>query len=143
MSAPLLLLLAVLQAAPAAPPSEGRSTGPADPSEAERQREAAERDQVNWERAIALPDLRAVGPMPELRRLRVVNRAGRAVTIDRIDYPGGDRTEIFARTLRPGARATLTLTAPEGSCRVTLQATPPLTHRSANLCRNAAITLRR
>jgi hypothetical protein len=95
------LLLAVLQAGAAPPPSEGQAAVRADPLEEEHQREEARRGLEDRGLKIALPNLESVEPIPELRKLRVVNRTGRAVTIDAADYPGGDVTEVLAERFGP------------------------------------------
>jgi hypothetical protein len=143
-----LLLLAATQAAAAPPPREGQAASQADPSEAERRREAAEGDLVhwdlvNWGHTLPGPDLRSKEPIGEIHRLRIVNRTARSVTIEAAEYPGRDLTEILARTLRPGGRATLSLTAPVGACRVRLVTRPRMALRPFDLCRRGSLTLRR
>jgi hypothetical protein len=141
------LLLAASQAA-AAPPRDGQAASQADASEAERRREAAQGDPVhwdlvNWGHTVPGPDLSSKEPIPELHRLRIVNRTGRRVTIGFAEYPGRDLTEVLARTLRPGGRVTLTLTAPAGACWVRLLARPRLALPPFDLCRRGSLTLRR
>jgi hypothetical protein len=143
VTAAFFLLLAATQAAPPPPPGVGQAASQAGPSEAERQYEAVERDQVNWGRPIPGPNLLSAEPIGEMHRLRIVNRTARPVTIEAADYPGGDMTEILARTLRPGGRVTLSLTAPVGACRVRLLTRPRLALRPFDLCRRGSLTLRR
>jgi hypothetical protein len=139
----LFLLLAAIQAttSPPPPPSEGQAASRADPSAAEREEEAEEA-QVNWGHSIALPNLASKYPIGKVHRLPIVNRTGGRVTIEGADYPGHDVTEGLARTLRPGGRATLTLIAPPGACRVRLVTRPRLALRPFDICRRGSVTLR-
>jgi hypothetical protein len=140
----LFLLLAASQATtpPPPPPREAPAATQADASAAEREEEAEEA-QVNWGHAIALPNLASKYPIGKVRRLPVVNRTGGRVTIEGADYPGRDVTEVLARTLRPGGRATLTLIAPPGACRVRLVTRPHLALPSFDLCRRRTLTIGR
>jgi hypothetical protein len=142
MIAAFLLLLAASQAAALPPRRDAQAADPAAPSEAELQEEAAREAQVNWGHSIALPNLSSKYPIGKVRRLRIVNNTGGRVTIEGADYPGRDATEELARTLRPGGRATLTLIAPPGACRVRLVTRPRLALGPFDICRRGSVTLR-
>ncbi|MEA3039640.1 MAG: hypothetical protein QOE79_2153 [Sphingomonadales bacterium] len=130
-------LLLGAQAAPVGPPPAEAEAVRTTAEEQERQEEA----QVNYGHAIALPDLASKYPIGKVHRLLIVNNTGQRVTIEGADYPGRHATELLARTLRPGGRATLTLIAPPWACRLRLATEPDLAMPAFDLCRHRTLTI--